>query len=91
MIDSFHSNLTINGNSHSPPHLDEVGAAGGGGEDGGGVRAEPAVAEIEMEAEDGPVAVDLPDIRNLSFFTVSVITYHIFIFQYLTTSQVIKS
>ena len=27
-----------------------------------------AVGGLEMEAEDGPVAVDLPDIRNLSFF-----------------------
>ena len=68
------SNLTINcnGNSHVPlPLLVETGAGGAGGADGGdgGVTAEAAVAEIEMEGEDGPVAVDLPDIRNLSFFT----------------------
>ena len=68
------SNLTINcnGNSHVPlPLLDETGAGGAGGAggaDGGdeGVTAEAAVAEIEMEGEDGPVAVDLPDIRNRS-------------------------
>ena len=65
--DSFYRNLAINGNSHSPPaHYDEGGAAGGGGGRGEGVTAEEAVAEIEMEAEDGPVAVDLPDIRNRS-------------------------
>ena len=60
------SNLTIkcNGNSlSSPPLLDEAGAAGGGG---GGGTAEAAVAEIEMEGEEGPVALDLPDIRKIS-------------------------
>ena len=63
------SNLTINcnGNSHVPL-LVETGAGGAVGVDGGdgGVTAEAAVAEIEMEGEDGPVAVDLPDIRNRS-------------------------
>ena len=62
------SNLTLNcnGNSHNPPPLPyEAGAAGGGG-GGGGVTPEAAVAEIEMESDEGPVAVDLPDIRNIS-------------------------
>ena len=72
------SNLTINcnGNTHShPPLLNEAGAAGGDGGGGGGM-TEAAVAEIEMEGEDGPVAVDLPDIRNLSFFSIHCISDH---------------
>ena len=49
------SKLTLN---PSRPQAGEAGAETR--------REEPAVAEIEMEDTDGPVSVDVPQLRNIS-------------------------